>query len=414
MFMMPKLLRRCIVGFGVVGLASGVRAAPAAALAVSNDNPYVVMSLFAKVMETVRQHYVDPSQTDYRTMVTRALQGMVSSLDEFSEFLTPDDLKVMEEETEGRFGGIGVVVGVREGAIVVIAPMDDSPGQRAGLMPGDRLVEVDGHRTDQMSLQEVVRLMRGAPGTRVRLRIAREGSPELREVEIERADIHVDSVRDVRVMEGNIGYIRISQFDERTAELLDDALHELVRTNVVGLVLDLRSNPGGLLAAAVDVCARFLPRGTLVLTTEGRPSVPKQTFLTHGTPRIVQLPMVVLINEGSASAAEVVAGCLQDHGRAVLVGERSFGKGSVQTIIPLEDGYALRLTTARYFTPKRRMIHELGIEPDIRVPAPLREFEASPGAGGRRVDSRDVQLQRAVEVLRGVLAYGARSGARPK
>jgi len=368
------------------------------------DGPYESLNRFVEALHHVRQNYVEASRTAYGDLVDQALRGMLSSLDEHSEFLSVDEMRAMQEDTAGQFGGIGVVVGQRAGGLVVIAPIDGTPGQRAGLRAGDRLVEIEGRRTEEMGMEDAVRLMRGPPGSRVRLRVARGEHEEPRELIIERAAIRVDSVKNARMLDGDTGYVRITQFDERTARLLDEALRRLESQGARALVLDLRNNPGGLVESAVDVCSRFLPRGRLVLMLRGRGDEQRQAFVTRGPPRVFEGPLVVLINEGSASAAEVVAGCLQDHRRALLVGERSFGKGSVQTLFPLTTGGALRLTTARYFTPNRRMIHDLGIEPDIRVPMSPAEFAALAGdeAGAPR-PARDVQLERAADAVRGVL-----------
>lgn len=402
--------------------AAGMAGAAAAAPAPTDgaDDPYESLSRMASVLQHVRRHYVDGDRVAYRDLVDSALKGLVSSLDEHSEYMSADEFRAMQEDTAGQFGGIGVVVGVRDGILTVISPIDGTPGERAGLRSGDRLVEIEGRRTDSMALAEAVKLMRGLPGTRVRIRVAREGREDPLEMEIERADIRVDSVAAPRLLDGGVAVIRISQFDERTARLLDDALAKAEKQGAKALVLDLRNNPGGLLDSAVDVCGRFLPRGRLVLSTQGRAETQRRTYLTRGTGRFASWPMAVLINEGSASAAEVVAGCLQDHRRAVLVGERSFGKGSVQTLLPIEDGAALRLTTALYLTPNRRRIHNEGIEPDILVPFSPRDFariaDAADGRWAPRpLPARDPQLDRAADAVRGLLLLGsAGSAGRPR
>ena len=387
------------------------------------EDAYDSMALFTKVMEQVRRNYVDADRTDYKDLTYGALRGLMASLDEHCEFMDPEEYRSMQEDTAGRFGGIGIVVGLRDGVITVIAPMEDTPGFRAGLQAGDRLVEIEGKRTEDMDLGEAVKLMRGEPGSRVKIRIVREGETEIRTMEIERAIISIASVKDARLLEDGIGYLRVVQFDERTASALDEAIQTLEKQGAHALVMDLRNNPGGLLQAAVEVCGRFLPRGAMVVYTQGRDERQRQTFLARGTAKTVDWPLVILVNEGSASAAEIVSGALQDHKRAVLVGERTFGKGSVQTILPMDDGSALRLTTSKYYTPGRRVIHDYGIEPNIFIPVAPDEWarilraraeSPDPAAGPGRPASarpapRDVQMERAVDVLKGIMLYRAES-----
>lgn len=370
----------------------------------SPDDPYANIARLAEVLLHVRQHYVDGARTSYADLIRGALRGMMSSLDEYSEFLTPEEYRAMQEDTEGEFGGVGLVVGLREGALVVISPIDGTPGAKAGLRGGDRLVEINGQSTEEMTLADAVRLMRGPPGTSVRIKVLKAGRTDPIELVLQRAVIEVDSVEQTRVLEGGIGYVRITQFDARTAQMLDRALSRLEREGARALILDVRNNPGGLLESAVDVCSRFLPRGRMVLITQGRDERQRQTFLTRSAPNVYTWPMSVLINEGSASASEVVAGCLQDHRRAVLIGERSFGKGLVQSLLPMTDGSALRLTTARYYTPNRRMIHELGIEPDILVPWNPRQLARETASAPSPAE--DPQISAAATTLQGVLKYG--------
>lgn len=392
----------------MVGVAGGFHVALASTAAVSTamsaEDPYANIARLAEVLLQIRQHYVDADRTSYSDLIRGALQGMMMSLDEYSEFMTAEEFHSMREDTEGEFGGIGVVVGMREGMLVVISPIDGTPGAKAGLRTGDRLIEIDGRSTEQMSLADAVRLMRGPPGTTVRIKVLKVGRSEPVELVLQRAVIEIESVEHVRLLEGQIGYVRITQFDARTAEMLDRALARLDREGARALILDVRNNPGGLLESAVEVSSRFLPRGRMVLITQGRDERRRQTFLTRAAPKVYNWPLAILLNGGSASASEVVAGCLQDHRRAVVVGERSFGKGSVQSLLPLPDGSALRLTTARYYTPNRRMIHELGIDPDILVPWNAREAARANGAAPS--PAADPQLSAAVAMLRGVLKYG--------
>lgn len=409
-----------------VNLLVGGRIYSEESAATPREDPYESMSTFTKVLEQIRLHYVEPDRTAYKDLTYGALRGLLASLDEHCEFMDPEEYKAMQEDTAGRFGGIGVVVGLRDGVLTVIAPMEDTPGFRAGLVAGDRLVEIDGKRTDSMDLGEAVKLMRGPAGTRVRIKVVHEGSTDIRSLEIERAVVSVASVKDARLLEDGIGYLRVVQFDERTAGALDESLRTLEKQGARALVVDLRNNPGGLLQSAVEVCSRFLPRGAMVVYTQGRDERQRQTFFVRSSVKTVAWPLVILVNEGSASAAEIVGGALQDHKRAVLVGQRTFGKGSVQTILPMDDGSALRLTTSKYYTPGRRVIHDYGIEPDILIPVspaewarilreraeepPLPAAVARPGPA--RPPARDIQMERAVDVLKGIMLYRAESSRR--
>jgi carboxyl-terminal processing protease len=407
----------------VTNLLVGHRIHSKEAPAAPREDAYESMATFTRVIEQVRRNYVEPDRTGYKDLTYGALRGLMASLDEHCEFMDAGEYAAMQEDTAGRFGGIGVVVGLRDGVLTIIAPMEDTPGFRAGLLAGDKLVEIDGRRTDMMDLGEAVKVMRGPPGSRVKIRVVREGSTEVRTLEIERAIISVASVKDSRMLEDGIGYLRVVQFDERTAGVLDTSLQGLEKQGARALVIDLRNNPGGLLQAAVEVCSRFLSRGAMVVYTQGRDERQRQTFLARGAPKSFDWPLVLLVNEGSASAAEIVGGALQDHKRAVLVGQRTFGKGSVQTILPMEDGSALRLTTSKYYTPGRRVIHDYGIEPDILIPVSPEDWarivraraEADPVPGAAPAapaPPRDIQLERAVDVLKGIMLYRAESSRR--
>ncbi len=365
------------------------------------------LSVMMRVMMLIRQNYVDEDKTDYQSLIQNAVQGMVSQLDPHSSFLDPDDYRNLRETTEGQFGGIGIIVTMREGVLTVVSPIEDTPGSRAGLRAGDRIVEIDGESTQGMKLSQAVKMMKGEPGTEVRLQIVRRDDEETLDLTIVRAIVEVSSVKDSRMLDEKIGYLRITQFDETTANRLRDTLRELEEQDVQGLILDLRNNPGGLLSAAVDVASQFLRSGDLVVYTEGRHPSQDREYRAGRVARRSKVPLAILVNQGSASASEIVAGALRDNGRAVLVGEKTFGKGSVQGLIALPDESALRLTTAVYYTPGRQVIHEKGIEPDVVVELSrqqLREMaEAYREAAeeGRPVAVEDdPQLARALEVLR--------------
>ncbi|MCX8108874.1 MAG: S41 family peptidase [Verrucomicrobiae bacterium] len=392
------------------------------------NDVYLNLRLFSQVLERVRQDYVDGDKLTYQDLIRSALKGMLDSLDPHSEFLEPEKYDDLKKETEGSFGGVGIQIGVRNDFITVIAPIDDTPASRAGILPGDRIIKIDGTSTEKMSLTEAVKRLRGTPGTEVTVTILRPSTGAIKDYKLTRADINLPTVKDINgkrefpLGDGQIGYVRLTQFTERTESELDDALAKLTKQGAKGLILDLRDNPGGLLDQAAKVCERFVPPGTLIVSTEGRSTSHHREYRASGKSKRTDLPMVVLVNGGSASASEIVAGCLQDLKRAVVVGEQTFGKGSVQSVIALQDGAALRLTTAKYYTPSHRVIHEQGIVPDIIVPVSPEDTEAlfilrTPGLVEtldperqeriRRV--RDVQLERATDLLKGITIYTSRA-----
>jgi carboxyl-terminal processing protease len=384
---------------------------------------YEKMALFTKVIEQVREAYVETNKVAYTNLIYGALRGMLQSLDPHSQFLDPATYQDMKDDTSGQFGGLGIFVGMKDGVPTVIAPMEDTPGFRAGILPGDKILEIDGKTTEGLVLDEVVKKMRGPPGTKVVLRLMRTKTQTLRVVEVVRAEINVPSVKDAQMLDDGIGYIRLLSFSEHTAADLQKALDDLSKQGLRALVLDMRNNPGGLLSSAVEVSQKFLRKGDLIVSTVGRTE--KQLLIEKAGGRVhyLDFPMAILINGGSASAAEIVSGALQDQHRAFLVGEKSFGKGSVQSVIPLDDGSALKLTTAKYYTPGKRVIHDHGIEPDIVVAMPPEDFRKlwlqrqrpkNTPADDADAEARvsDVQLDRAVDALKGVLVFGKRVQAR--
>jgi len=379
---------------------------------------YEKMALFTRALEQVREQYVDTLKTSYQDLIYGALRGMLQSLDPHSQFLDPAMYKDMKDETAGEFGGLGIVIGIKDGLLTVIAPMEDTPGFRAGLLPGDKIIEIDGQPTDNMLIEEAVKKLRGTPGTKVKLSILRPKTEEIRTLELVRDRINVESVKDAKMLEDGIGYLRIVQFNDPTARAVHEAVQKLQAQGLHALVIDLRNNPGGLLTSAIEVAEKFVRRGDMIVFTRGRNEKPLQTFRAKGRQHYLDFPMAILINGGSASAAEIVAGALQDHRRAILVGEKTFGKGSVQSVLQLEDGSAIRLTTARYYTPSKRVIHEQGIEPDVVIPMPPEDWqllmsrrilpenaETEPAAGSDGV--QDVQLDRAIDILKGVMIFTA-------
>jgi len=322
------------------------------------------LNTFTAVYSHIKQLYVD--EIDDETMFKNAIKGMVEGLDPHSIFLDPEDQSDLSESTMGRFGGLGIVIGTEGSFIEIISPIDDTPAYRAGLQAGDIILKIDDQNVNQINLEEGVKLMRGAPGTKVKLTI---GRPDIAPfvVEITREIITIVSAKGLLLDEG-IGYIRISQFQNPTAKLVKDMISELVTDNnkkLDSLILDLRNNPGGLLNSSIDVANLFIDREGIVVYTEGRTPNSKVTFPTKQGDILNGAPIVVLMNKGSASASEIVAGALQDHKRAIIMGQESFGKGSVQSMLSLEDGFGLKLTTARYYTPSGRSIQAKGIVHDV-------------------------------------------------
>jgi carboxyl-terminal processing protease len=296
----------------------------------------------------------------------RAIEGMVKSLDGNSAFMPPHEFREMQEETRGSFGGIGIRIGVEDGQVVIVEPMDGTPAAKAGLQQGDRILKIDGQPTQGMTLQEAVRRMRGPVGSRLVLGIIRRGGVEPEDVSLTRAKIDLKTVES-QLLDGRIGYVKVRGFHETTLQETEKALNRLAQQKMEGLVLDLRNNPGGLLSQSVKVCNLFVDEGLIVVSTEGRVRNQNSRFMANGGGQYRQYPLIVLINAGSASGSEIVAGALQDLQKATVIGTKSYGKGSVQTIFPLQDGSGLRLTTAHYFTPSGRSIDHVGIVPDIEL-----------------------------------------------
>lgn len=319
-----------------------------------------------EVMLLLNKHYVDAGEVGADKLSDRAIKSMVGALDPYSRFLTPDAYHQLEEEIDSKFGGIGVQVEEIEGKITVVAPIAGTPGERAGILRGDVLVKVDDVDVRGLKLDAFIGRLRGKPGTEVTVTVAR-GTPTTEVVfRLKRELIKVESVRDAAMLEGGIGYIRVVLFAERTGEEFADALGKLRAQGMKALVIDLRNNPGGLLTAAVKVVEPFFAKGELVVYTEGRKKQARVEMRADGSKEALHLPIALLVNGGSASASEIVAGALKDTGRAVLVGEKTFGKGSVQTLFPLRGDAALRVTTAKYYTPSGVTIHGRGIRPDVK------------------------------------------------
>jgi carboxyl-terminal processing protease len=429
--MLRKLSYGALVTVLTLNLLAGVQVYRASAETAAKDDIYQNLELFTRALERVRKDYVDGESLTYRELVERALKGMISSLDPHSEFMDASKFEELREDTEGAFGGLGMVVGMRDERVTVVTAMENTPAFKAGLMTGDQILRIDERVTDRMTLPDAVRLLRGRPGTQVNLSLRRPLTGEELEVTLVRAVIQVGTVKDQNgggefaLLEEGLGYIRVNTFGEQTSTELDNALRKLEKQGMRSLILDLRGNPGGLLDQAVKVCERFLPRGQVVVTTEGRRAEDRAEFRTARRGRFVDLRMAVLVNGGSASASEIVAACLQDStaggvAHAVVIGERTFGKGSVQKVIPFPSGDALRLTTAKYYSPNRRVIHTVGVQPDIEIVlSPDQERARQVRAQGgfdsvplqlraQLADAGDPQLDRAIEVLKGVELFSHR------
>jgi carboxyl-terminal processing protease len=372
--------------------------------AVARD-AYETVEVFANVLTLVQKNYVDEITT--RKLIEGAINGMLTSLDAHSAYLTPDLYKELQVDTKGSFGGLGIEITLRNGVLTVVSPIEDTPAFRAGIKAGDQIIKIEDEFTKDLTLVQAVKKMRGPKGTKVHLTLRREDEPDWIELTLTREVIQIKSVKS-RALDPGYGYLRITQFQERTDSDARQALEKLERDadgGLQGLVLDLRNNPGGLLSQAVHLADLFLDGGVIVYT-EGRLENQRQKFFAHREKSHTGFPMVVLVNGGSASASEIVAGALQDHKRALVLGQQTFGKGSVQTILPLEDEAAVRLTTARYYTPNGRSIQATGITPDIiveSVPAANEEVETPPTI-------REENLPRHLERKKG--RKGERDGAK--
>lgn len=420
--MRPRLVLSTFVYLLLGSVLLNLRAENPPAANGEEDNGYSQISIFAKAVQLIRQDYVDGNKTSYHDLITAAMKGMLASLDPHSQFMDADDFRDMQDDTRSRFNGLGVEVSMKNGLPTVVTAMEDTPAAKAGIVSGDQILKINGTSTERMELQDAVNVLRGPPGRKVTLTLLRPSTKEIKEYTLERTEIKVQSVKGARLLDAEltgpfkIGYIRLIQFNEPTADELSKTLDELQRQGMQALILDLRNNPGGLLNSAVDVCAQFLPPNTKVVSTQGRVASQQREYSTSGTAKDrPHFPMAVLANEGSASGAEIVSGALKDLHRAILVGETTFGKGSVQNVMQLPDGSALRVTTAKYYTPSRQVIQGNGVTPNIRVPMSAeqdRALFALRSAENIKADdekniikTKDPQMLRAIDALKGVMIY---------
>ena len=349
---------------------------------------YKNLEIFSNVLSIVQQNYVD--DIDTQETIEGAIKGMLSSLDPHSSFLKPDDFKELQVETKGSFSGIGIEITTKDNMLTVVSPIEDTPAFKAGIQAGDRIIKIEGESTKDMSLIEAVKKLRGQKGSEVTISIHREGWTDLQDFTIIRDVIPIHSVRS-NILEPGYGYIRVTNFQRNTSNDLQASLEELLKEGPLrGLVLDLRNNPGGLLDSSVKIVDIFLDEG-IIVSTKGRLKDQNMEFSAHGGGPEYDFPIVILINSGTASASEIVAGALQDHNRALILGTQSFGKGSVQTIIPMAAGSGLRLTTARYYTPNGTSIQAKGITPDVLVPQIAAQEDESPKGPMKFLREKDLR-----------------------
>ena len=427
---MKRPLFSTILGFLLLNVFLSVHFQRTLTAAEDDDNGYSQIAIFAKAVQLLRQDYVDANKTSYHELITSAMKGMLASLDPHSQYMDPNDFRDMQEDTRSRFNGLGIEVSMKNGLPTVVSPMEDTPAAKAGILSGDQILKINGTATDKMELQDAVNLLRGAPGQKVTLTLLRPSTKEVKDYTLERVEIKVQSVKGARLLDQEltgsfkIGYIRLIQFNEPTADELSKALDDLQKQGMQGLILGLRNNPGGLLNSAVDVCSQFLPANTKVVSTQGRAASQQREYSTSAVAKQrPQFPMALLINEGSASGAEIVSGAFKDLHRAILIGETTFGKGSVQNVLQLPDGSALRFTTAKYYTPSKQVIHGNGVTPNIRVPMTaeqerslfaLRSENVKPDEEKNLIKTKDPQMLRAIDALKGVIIYAQQNSSKPE
>jgi len=392
---------------------------------VSEESGFEQIEIFTEVIERIRQNYVDPEKASYEKLINSALEGMLANLDPHCQFMQPKVFNQLKKSTDSTYDGIGVTISSSKDILTIVTVREDGPAASAGLLPGDQILKVNDILTEDVGLSEAVNMLRGKPGEKLKLTIRRPSTKKLEEFEIVREVIQRDSVKDIRILDQKLtapykmGYARILQFSDPTATELADGLDKLEQEGMDAFILDMRNNPGGLLRSAIDVCGEFVKAGTVVLTTEGKPGSGKVTIYrtkVEKKRRERTYPVAILVNHSSASGAEVVAGALQDLKRTIVIGETTFGKGSVQSILPIGDGKkAIRMTTAKYYTPSHRTIHENGVIPNIIATlTPAQESglgewfnrdTRSPQDRNRIEKFIDSQLIRSVDAMKGALVY---------
>jgi len=371
---------------------------------------YEQVKLLTEVFTLIKDNYVEP--VDPKKLIYGACEGMVSKLDPFSQFMDPTAHEMMKSETEGKFGGVGIRIAIREGKLTVVTPLPGTPAYELGILPGDMIVKIEGKDTKDITISQAVELLRGTPGTKVTISILREGLKDLIDFTITRAVVKIESVPDAKMVTDKIGYIELSEFSKDTPYEFDKVWKKLEKQGMKDLILDLRYNPGGLLTTAVEICKNFIGDEKLIVYTQGRSQEQVIKFFAEKKAKHEKIPLVILVNKGSASGSEIVAGCIQDWKRGVVLGEKTFGKASVQSLMPLSDGSGLRLTTAKYYTPGGRSIHDVGITPDIIVEVSAEimtelmkqreKIYGLPEEAQQKIEKekiKDPQIERAKEIL---------------
>lgn len=388
------------------------------------DNGFEQIELFTEVLELVRQGYVDPEKTTYEKLINSALEGMLADLDPHCQFMQPKVFEQLKRNTDSTYEGIGVTISTKNDTLTIVTAREDGPAARAGVLPGDQILKINNQLTEEVGIAEAINLLRGRPGEPLKITIRRPATQKLHEYEMVREVIKQSSVKDIMLVDQKLtapykmGYARILQFSEPTAKELADGLDKLEQQGMDAFILDMRNNPGGLLGSAIDVCGEFVKAGEVVLTTEGKPGSGEiKIYRTEAGKkrRNRDYPLAILVNHSSASGAEVVAGALQDLKRCIVVGETTFGKGSVQSILPIGEGKAVRMTTAKYYTPSHRTIHENGVIPNIVATLTPSEEQTLAGwfnrenldpAERKELEKfEDPQLIRAVDAMKGALVY---------
>ncbi|MFH1578142.1 MAG: S41 family peptidase [Candidatus Omnitrophota bacterium] len=424
-------MRKGIFKFSVLILIT-VSFVIVASLAISQDkraqkdNLYRDINLFSDGFAIIQDDYVD--EIDSKSLIYGALEGMLVSLDPHSQFMDPDTYNELKVDTTGEFGGLGIEITIKDGLLAVVTPIEDTPAWQAGIKSGDYIVKIDQELTRNITLIEAVKKMRGRPNTEINLTILRPGEDKLLEFKIIREVIKIKDIKDARILGDGIGYIRFVEFRQNTSDDFARAVAELKKQGMEALILDLRNNPGGLLDIAIKIVENFIEKGKLIVSTRGRKADQNMEFVSFNKNADTSLPLVVLVNQGSASGSEIVAAALQDYKRAIILGTKTFGKGSVQSVIPLNDGSAIRLTTSKYFSPKGQVIHGKGVIPDIVVEEgriqlaeeengfardifqELEKEEAADALKKKMPENylTDSQLMRAMDVLRAILIYRAK------
>jgi len=417
------MIKKLVIWITVVGLVAVV-----AGYAISDIDKqrkveiYKELEIFSFALSTIQAEYV--TEIESKDLIYGALKGMLGALDPHSQFMDPDTYTELKVETTGKFGGLGIEITIKDGLLTIITPLEDTPAWKVGLKPGDRIVKIEDEVTRDFTLFDAVKKLRGKPGTDVNITVLREDVGKLIDFKITRDIIKIKDVKEAKVIEDSIGYIRLVEFRENTGKSISKALSNLEKEGATAVILDLRNNPGGLLDAAVKVANSFIEAEQIIVSTKGRKELQNIVYKSNSKKPYLDWPMVVLVNEGSASGSEIVAGALQDYDRAIIMGIKTFGKGSVQTVIPLGDGSALRLTTSEYFTPSEKNINGVGITPDVEVKQQIVELKEGPGLeeifeeikegkvpteeedSPKELDYKsDYQLVRAIDLLKGIRVY---------